>query len=198
MGWSKKKKAAAGVTAGLALIIGIGVAIGSGSETEAEPPAAVQTTPAPAPAETTPAPDPAPAPEEEVVAPAPESNEPQFGETYTWDNGLSVKISQPRVFQPDRWAVGAEGPGTSVRFTITVTNGTDSRQDLSMDIITVQSGDTEAEQIYADGLDGSPSTTLLPGRTSTYDVGFHVKNVNDLVVEYQPGDWDLDSAIFTS
>jgi hypothetical protein len=131
-----------------------------------------------------------------------EPEQPKFGDTYSWDNGLSVTISKPKQFQPSEYA--AMGKGTPLRFTVTVVNKTGAPYKPLMDYITLQSGNAEAEQIFdsENGLNGSPSTTLLEGREAKYDIGFTVKNPKDLVMEFsaQGNDdmFSMDSALFTN
>lgn len=62
-----------------------------------------------------------------------------------------------------------------------------------------QSGNVEASQVFdsAQGMEGTPSTTLLPGRESVSTIVFAVTDPDDLVVEVTPG-CEYDPAIFTS
>lgn len=123
----------------------------------------------------------------------------KFGDSASYDNGLSITVTEPQPFEPSRYAVSGKGRD-HIRMTVTVVNKTGKPYDVALDYITMQSGNQEAEQIFdsAKGLEGTPTTKVLDGREAKYDVGFTVKNPADLVLEYQPGDWDLDSVIFTS
>lgn len=147
------------------------------------------------PAETT-EPEPAAEPEPEPT-PEPVAN-PKFGETYTWEDGLALTVSQPEPFTPGEWAAKDEAPAY-VKFTITVVNGTGENFDPAMVYPTVQSANVEATTVYDSdaGLGGPPSTTLLPGREAVFAVGFGVNDPADLVMEIAPS-WDHQPAIFTS
>ena len=125
---------------------------------------------------------------------------PSFGQAYTWDNGLTVTVSKPKQYQPGQYAAGAEGKGTPMRFTVTVVNNTGDNYEVVGDYVTVQSGNEEASQIFDSekGLEGQPSTKLIDGREAKYDIAFMVKNPNDIVMEYQPSNYELASALFVS
>jgi hypothetical protein len=63
----------------------------------------------------------------------------------------------------------------------------------------MQSATTEEQQVYdsANGIGGSPTTTLLPGREIQFRMAFGATNPDDLVLEVTPG-FEYGSAIFTS
>ena len=58
-------------------------------------------------------------------------------------------------------------------------------------------GDRQAVLEGDGGLDGSPMTKVLPGRQSSYWVGFGVQNRKDMVMDFQV-DWEHDAAVFTN
>lgn len=152
---------------------------------------------------------PGPAPEETKSAeptsddsePAGEGSEGQasFGETWTWEDGTEVTVSKPEPFQPGEYAFGGEGYDDHVKFTVTVQNGTGEALDLSLFYMTMQSGRSEAEEVFDSdsGMEGSPSTTLLDGRSVDFTAGFGVEDPDDLVLELTPS-FDHDAAIFTN
>lgn len=130
--------------------------------------------------------------------PAPKA--PTFGQAFTWKDGLSVKVSRPKTFEPGEYAAGAKG-GTAVRFTFTVVNNTDKPYDPSLFYATLQSGNAESEQIFdsENDLEGSPQTKLLPKREAKFDLGFSAKNPKDLVLEVSPdAGIEYQSALFTN
>ncbi len=87
----------------------------------------------------------------------------------------------------------------NVRFEIVIVNKTGKMFDPSMVSISMQSGNSEAEQIYdsAGGLSGSPSTPLLDGREAKFSVGFNVALATDLVMSVHT-DFEHEATIFTS
>lgn len=112
----------------------------------------------------------------------------EFGQSYTWVDGLSVTITKPKPYQPSEYAYVGERGGKPMRFTVTIVNETGAVFDPSMAYMTMQSGNEEAEQIFDSeaGMNGSPSTKLLDGREAKFDIAFAVKNPADLVLEFEP------------
>lgn len=137
-------------------------------------------------------------PSEEPTSPATPSNL-TFGQSYKYRDGLQITVSKPKSFQPSESAAGGEGAASHETFTITIVNGTAANYDASLFSTTAQSGNTEASEVIdADnGLDGAPSTTLIPGRESKFKIGYGVADPQDIVLEVSPG-FDYDSVIFTS
>lgn len=121
-----------------------------------------------------------------------------FGETAAYEDGLSVTVSKPTDFTPSASAFGHDGFPGSVQFTVKVVNNTGASFDPTLIYLTMQSGNTEAEQIfdYDNGMNGSPDTTVLDGRETTFPVAFGVQDPNDLVLEVNTGDWSKDATIF--
>jgi len=114
----------------------------------------------------------------------------QFGESYRFDDGMQLTVGPGVAFTPSEWAsFGTEGANAYLRFTVTVVNGTEQTFDPSMIYMTMQSANTEAQEVYDsdNGLGFAPSTSLLPGREVVYDVGFAVADPNDLVMEASIG-----------
>ena len=121
----------------------------------------------------------------------------KMGESFTYSDGLQVTISKPTAMTSSEWAVPGSTAGLS--FDIKIVNGTDATYDPSLDYFTAQIGNTEAEQIFdsENGYDGTPMTTVLPGRETTYKVGFVGTDSTNLVLEYQPGDFERGSLVYT-
>lgn len=94
---------------------------------------------------------------------------------------------------------GGDGYDHQVKFTVTIVNNTGDTFEPSMFSATVQSGNREGDQIFdsANGLEGSPHTTLLDGREAQFVIGFGVDDPEDLVMEASPS-WEHDSAIYTN
>lgn len=119
-----------------------------------------------------------------------------FGETWEYDDGLTVTVSAPEAFSPTDTAAGGEAFDHHVKFTVTVVNGTGAPFDPSMITESVQSDNMEGDAVFDDGLEGAPMTTVLDGRETTFDVGYGVSNPDDIVLEVSPS-FEHDSAIFT-
>lgn len=122
----------------------------------------------------------------------------EFGTTATYDDGLSVTVSKPSDYTPGEFSFGSEGFPHSVKFDVKLVNKTGKPFDPVLVYLSMQSGNTEAEQIFdsENGLDGPPTTTILDGRESTFPVAFGVKDPKDLVLEVNPGDFEKGSTIY--
>ena len=121
----------------------------------------------------------------------------KMGETFTYVDGLQVTISTPTPMTSSEWA--APGSAAGLSFDVTILNGTSNPYDPSLDYLTAQIGNTEAEEIFDtdNGYDGTPMTSILPGREASYKVAFVGTDTENVVFEYVPGDWDRGGLIFT-
>ena len=120
----------------------------------------------------------------------------KMGESFTYSDGLQITLSKPTAMTSSEWAYPESAQGLS--FDVTIVNGTGAKYDPSMGYMTAQIGNTEAEEIFDtdNGYDGTPSTSVLPGRETTYKVAFAGTDTTNLVVEYAP-DWDRGSLVYT-
>lgn len=123
---------------------------------------------------------------------------PTFGETYPWEDGLSVSVGTPSPFTPSETAA-AEPAAAYVTFPVTITNNSPEIFDPGLFVVTAQSGATEADEIFdsANGVGGTPSTDLLPGRQATFDIAFGMDDPADVVMEINPSP-DYESVVFAS
>jgi len=127
------------------------------------------------------------------------SDQAAFGETYKWVDGLEVTVSAGTPFTPSDYVV-ADSPATAyLSYTVTIVNKTGATYEPALFSTSVQSGDKEGDQIFdsANGYTGTPSTSILDGRQSSFTVGFGVSNPADVVMEIRPG-FDYKKAFFTS
>ena len=101
---------------------------------------------------------------------------PSFGQAYTYDDGLKVEVSRPQTFSPSDSAVATKQWPAYVSFTVTLTNGTGKNYDPTLFSTSLQSGSAEGEQVFdsAQGIDGSPTTPLLPGRQARFTLAYGV------------------------
>ncbi|MET0865571.1 MAG: hypothetical protein ABWZ98_14670 [Nakamurella sp.] len=122
----------------------------------------------------------------------------QFGQVYTWTDGLEVTVAPGVAFTPSEYA-SAEPAAAFLSFTITITNKTGAPYDPTLFNVTAQSAGKEADSVYDsdNGLGGSPTTTVLDGRDATFAVGFGVADPADVVMEVSPG-FDYDSVLFAT
>ncbi|WP_062464638.1 hypothetical protein [Demequina soli] len=115
-----------------------------------------------------------------------------FGEAHVYDDGLSVTIGAPTAYEPSDSAY-AQGDHF-VAFDVTIDNGTDAAFDPSGFNATVASGDREAEQVFdsAKDVDGSPSTSVQPGRKVTFTIAYGVSDPDDLTMDVSVDFFDHD------
>lgn len=149
--------------------------------------------------------------QETEEAPLPEVEEPpasdamvvHFGETLEYGNGLLVSISIPRVFEPTEWAVGPIKGQESLLFEVTLTNNTGAQLEPGA-YSTLSSGGIEAASIIdtgneefasQGGIQGSPMTPVLPGKSVTWLEAFSVADAGDITYQLSPG-YEYENAIF--
>jgi hypothetical protein len=121
-----------------------------------------------------------------------------FGSTHTWENGIEVTVGQPAPFRPSSSAAGADR-ARAVSFEVRVKNGSDAPFELvAMNVQASFNGQTVTQIIdSAKGVMGQPSTSVLPGKSSTFLVAFPVdKQPGEMQIEVMPG-FTGDRAYFT-
>lgn len=122
---------------------------------------------------------------------------PKFGQTFVYDDGITVTISAPTAFTPSSTAIPS-GPGKYVTFEVTIVNGSPENYNPNMITLSAQSGNTEADRVFDTAKDiGSPTTTVLPNRQVTFKAAFKVENPTDLIVQIAPS-FDHEDTIFTN
>ena len=123
---------------------------------------------------------------------------PTFGKTFTYQNGLQLTVGPPKAFTPSPNRLGPHFPAY-VRFRVTIVNGTTKNYDASIFNATVQSTNIEGEFVAdsAQGLTGSPSTVLLPGREAVFDIAYGVNDPKDIVMEVRAG-FEYESVVYVT
>ncbi len=120
-----------------------------------------------------------------------------FGETFTYEDGLSLTVGRPAPFTPSDVAAGAEGSPAAARFIVTIVNGTAANVEPRPFYATVTSANVEGSEVFVGDLIGPPSTVLLPGREATFSIGFAVQDPADLVMEVNL-DCAHDAAVYAT
>lgn len=137
--------------------------------------------------------------EEETVEEA-KSDHPTFGDTYTWNDGLAVTISEPTEFTINEFTAELYDldAGTPILFDVIVDNGTDEELDSIGFHANALSGGKEAEAVFdtENGVD-LPTVKLLPGDTLTYKIAFIVADLDDVRVSWSDLSFDRDQVHFT-
>lgn len=144
----------------------------------------------------------APSAEAPVVEEAPvDDGIAAFGEVFDYADGVSISVSEGVAFQPTDTNAGAVDGQTHLAFTIVLTNNTSDTID-PYTYETVSSGGAEASSIFdmdnpIGDVGGSPMTSLLPGKSVSWIVGYSVADPADIVFEVAPG-FEYDEVIFTN
>ena len=123
-----------------------------------------------------------------------------FGQTWTWNDGLAVTISQPTPFDPDQYAAGAT-QAANVLFTVTVTNNSQESVKTTLSMVNVNSGGVAGSKIIdiENNLGGfAPQTPLLPGQQVSWNVAFSVTDPSNITMQFDLNDFDHDAVVFTS
>jgi len=136
-------------------------------------------------------------PDPEETTEAPKEN-PKFGQTVTYENGIQVTVGKPKSTKITEYAAMTKKWKSYQAFEVVVVNNSGKNFDVSGLYFTMQSNDEEAEQIFDEGFDGAPSTTLLDGRQSKFRIGFGVNNPEDMVLELELGDFESEPTIYTN
>lgn len=122
-----------------------------------------------------------------------------FGESFTWDDGLTVSLSQPTGYAPGEYAAGIEGFASFIITTVTITNGSEAAYDPTMFTVKGTSGNAPVSEVFDSG-NATPvggtqfgMSAVLPGQTVTFPMAFGVQNTADVTLEVAPG-WTEDMA----
>jgi hypothetical protein len=116
-----------------------------------------------------------------------------------YPDGLAVKVVNDGEFRPSQSAAKPNAP-KFIKMTFTVTNGTSKPYDPVLFYATMQSANTETEQVFdsAAKIGLGPQTAVLPGREATWATGWGVSDPNDLVMSVAPGPFEYDKIICSS
>lgn len=121
-----------------------------------------------------------------------------FGETASWDDAISISVSEPVAFKPTEYAAGLEEGQTAVMFEIVLTNNSSEKYEPLI-YNTASSAGEEASGVFdvEAGIDFPPTTAVLPGKTIKWKEAYSVADAADITLEVSPG-FTYDSVIFTS
>ncbi|MEI5582470.1 MULTISPECIES: DUF2510 domain-containing protein [unclassified Agromyces] len=123
-----------------------------------------------------------------------------FGDTMTWDDGVSMTVSAPEPYTPSELSAGAD-QAVDLVFTLTITN--DSPENVQPVVLSTLSSDgTEATRIFDVGAEGGqvgipPTTAILPGESITWREAWSVADESSLTMQTSPS-FEYESVVFTS
>lgn len=126
---------------------------------------------------------------------------PTWGKRYTWPDGLAIEVSAPVACKPGKYAF-PQNVRRAAKFTMVIINGTDKPFDTAMLTIgsDAQFAGKKAEAVFDSGgpcgSGGLDSTTVLPGKTFTYEMAYAVgPEPGEMQLIFQP-DFGADKAAF--
>lgn len=124
-----------------------------------------------------------------------------FGEVFSWEDGISISVSEPTAFTPTQYAAGVVAGGTNVVFTIVLTNNSGKTYEPYV-YNTVSSGGAEASSVFDSGnpigeIGWGPTTTMLDGDSVTWVVAYSVMDPAAIVFEASPG-FEYKNVLFTN
>lgn len=130
-----------------------------------------------------------------------ETQELHFGDTMSWDDGVSITVTGPELFTPSEFAGGVEEGMEYVYFTYVLANNSDETLDPDVMLLVASDGE-RSEDIFDEienvgNTDFWPSEAIESGESVTWITAHNVKNSKDVSVQVGPG-YDYDDAIFTS
>lgn len=123
----------------------------------------------------------------------------EFGDTFTYPDGLSITFSGPQEFDLSEFAVADTGYAHHVVFDITVDNGTDTQFNPRVFITEGFSGDREASQFFdfPGGIGAAPDVNIPSGSSLTWQIGFDIEDLDDITLTASP-DFERDATSFSS
>lgn len=128
----------------------------------------------------------------------------KFGEVVTYDDGMSISVSEPSEFTPSNldYMPASEGD-TSVVFKVVLTNNSSEILDPTL-FPDASSGGKPAIMIADVGnsdypnLGMAPTTSVLPGQTIEFYSAFNIADPSNITFEVTPDSFKYDYAIFTN
>lgn len=123
----------------------------------------------------------------------------KFGETWEWEDNLSLTVSKPKPYTPSESAAADKHAKHFVQFTVTVVNKTGKTFDPALFNASLQSANEEGDQVFdsENNIGGGPSTKLLSGREAKFKVAYAAADPKDLVLEVHP-DFEHEAIYSTS
>ena len=122
-----------------------------------------------------------------------------FGETVTYEDGISVSVSEPAYYVAGELASGPVEGQPTLAFKIVVTNSSEEPFDPSLVFATLTSGGAESAGVFdtENEVGFPPVTKVLPGQTVEWVQAWSVVDAASLTLELNVG-FTHDAAIFTN
>jgi hypothetical protein len=117
--------------------------------------------------------------------PAEPAGDLKFGSTYSWADGISLKVGAPAKFQP----TGKDRPVAKefVKFDLTLTNNSDEPYIAGYGLsISVTASGGRGINTYDKTLPERPDTAVLPGQSASWSAAYGVAGVKNVAVQIAP------------
>jgi hypothetical protein len=107
-----------------------------------------------------------------------------FGSTFTWPDGIAVTVSKPAPYTPSSSAAKQTGDKKFISVETTLKNGTKAPIEASQFYAKATTGDREAHEVFdsGQGMGGSPSSTILPGKELKWKTAWGVEEGKPFVM----------------
>lgn len=142
--------------------------------------------------------------DEPTQTPPPVIIKPQFGEVFTYENGVSISVSQPTPFTPSEWSSASANPEVTSWYFFKIVLTNNSGADIDPFVYeTVASGGKEAPSVFDMGntefgaIGEAPSTTIQNGQTVEWLVGYGLTDPASITFDVQPG-FEYEKTTFTN
>jgi hypothetical protein len=140
----------------------------------------------PAPVASAPAAEPEPTSIEEDPSAGQPAGVAKFGETVSWPEGVEITLSQPKAYTLGEWDIISNDFPAHFVTTVTLKNTGMEKYDPSGVYLSASSGGVQGEDIWIDGV-MAPTTTVMPGKSVSWNVAFGVDDLADVTVDVDPG-----------
>lgn len=125
----------------------------------------------------------------------------EFGETYTYENGLKITVSKPQPYVPDDYVLGHAKGNKAVQVIVTAVNDGTAKVDFKTGLPNVSDADGADAELLIDGSGRQKVLTgnLLPGKRAVgkYAYSLPPGAADRMQVEFSPDVMEHDDAVWT-
>ncbi|MBT2511025.1 DUF4190 domain-containing protein [Streptomyces sp. ISL-98] len=125
----------------------------------------------------------------------------EFGETYTYENGLKITVSKPQPYVPDDYVLGHAKGNKAVQVIVTAVNDGTAKVDFKTGLPNVSDADGADAELLIDGSGRQKVLTgnLLPGKRAVgkYAYSLPPGAADRIQVEFSPDVMEYDDAVWT-
>lgn len=99
-----------------------------------------------------------------------------FGDSYTYDDGVQVTVTEPKAYRPDEFAAGHKQGNVAIQLSVTIVNGGKKTLDVTTALPTLRDAKGADVELIFDGSDATRpfNGKVLTGKRVTADFAFSV------------------------